>query len=155
VFASTFKSEKSFEVSSASLRNSEVSRVARLQNSNPTTTKKITLGRILKSHSTQRLYSNWMFNSTAMQKGKNPRINAEWFLRRARGLRAGKYFAAMCYWAASRAAQNAHLWLAAKVVSCIGDEGISDWKLPSSALNCCHGGRPEPLGVPDLAKLVQ
>src|ERR1700677_4682254 len=47
VFASTCNNEKSFEVSSASLRNSEVSRVARLQNSNPTTTKKISLKRIL------------------------------------------------------------------------------------------------------------
>src|SRR5271156_2843623 len=55
-----------------------------------------------------------------------------------------------CYWAASRAAQKAHLWLVAKAVSCTGDGGISDRKLPSTALNCCHAGRPEPLGVPDL-----
>jgi hypothetical protein len=67
VLASTFKSEKSFEVSSASLRNSGVSRVARLQNSSPTTTKKMTLGRILESDNTGELYRIWMFNSTAMQ----------------------------------------------------------------------------------------
>jgi hypothetical protein len=67
-FASTCKSEKSFEVSSMSLRNSVVSRVARLQNSNPTTTKRITLGRIFESDNTEELYSKWMFNSTAMQK---------------------------------------------------------------------------------------
>jgi hypothetical protein len=68
VFASTFKSEKSFEVSSASLRNSEVSRVARLQNSSPTTTKKITLRRILESDNTAELYSKPTFNSTTTQK---------------------------------------------------------------------------------------
>src|SRR5580658_2407142 len=78
------------------------------------------------------------------------------FRCRGCGLRAaGRYFGAVCYWAASRAAQNAHLWLVAKVVSCIGDGGIRDWELPSSALNCRHVGRPEPLGVSDLAKLVQ
>ena len=65
--ASTFKSEKSLEVSSASLRNSEVSRVARLQNSNPTTTK-ITLRRILESDNTRELYRKWMLNSTAMRR---------------------------------------------------------------------------------------
>jgi hypothetical protein len=68
VFASTCNSEKSFEVSSASLRNSEVSRVARLQNSSPTTTKKMTLRRILESNNTEELYSKWIFNSTAMRK---------------------------------------------------------------------------------------
>jgi hypothetical protein len=68
VFASTFRSEKSFEVSSASLRNSVVSRVARLQKSNPTTTKRMNLGRIIGSDSTEELYGKWMFNSTAMQK---------------------------------------------------------------------------------------
>jgi hypothetical protein len=68
VFASTFKSEKSFEVSSTSLRHSVVSSVARLQNSNPTTTKKITLRRILESDNTEDLYSKWMFNSTPMRK---------------------------------------------------------------------------------------
>jgi hypothetical protein len=68
VFASTFKSEKSFEVSSASLRNSVVSRVARLQNSNPTTMKKIILGRIVESDDTEELYSRWMCNSTAMHR---------------------------------------------------------------------------------------
>jgi hypothetical protein len=68
VLVSTFKSEKSFEVSSASLRNSVVSSVARLQKSSPTTTKKITLGRILESDDTKELYRKWMFNSTAMQK---------------------------------------------------------------------------------------
>ncbi len=56
VFVSTFRSEKSFEVSSASLRNSVVSSVARLQKSSPTTTKKITLGRILESNNTEELY---------------------------------------------------------------------------------------------------
>ena len=66
--ASTFKSEKSFEVSSASLRNSLVSRVARLQNSNPTTMKKIILGRIVESDDTEELYSRWMFNSTVMHR---------------------------------------------------------------------------------------
>ena len=68
MFDSTFKSEKSFEVSSASLRNSLVSRVARLQNSNPTTMKKIILGRIVESDDTEELYSRWMFNSTAMHR---------------------------------------------------------------------------------------
>jgi len=73
VLASTFRSEKSFEVSSASLRNSVVSRVARLQKSNPTTTKRMTLERILESDNTEELYSRWMCNSTAMQKRKSPR----------------------------------------------------------------------------------
>lgn len=45
VFVSTFKSEKSLEVSSTSLRNSVVSRVARLQKSSPTMTKKMSFGR--------------------------------------------------------------------------------------------------------------
>jgi hypothetical protein len=64
----------------------------------------------------------------------------------------GEYLA---YWAESRAAQKAHLWEAAKLVSCIGDGGMSDWKLPSAAPNFCQTGTPEPLGVADLAKLVQ
>jgi|HubBroStandDraft_1064217.scaffolds.fasta_scaffold235380_2 hypothetical protein len=78
--ASTFKSEKSFEVSSASLRNSEVSRVARPQKSSPTTTKKkMTLGRILESDNTAELYSKRMLNSTAMQKRKRSASKNERF----------------------------------------------------------------------------
>jgi hypothetical protein len=73
VLASTFRSEKSFEVSSASLRNSVVSRVARLQKSNPTTMKRITLGRILGFANTEELYSKGMFNSTAMRGAKIPK----------------------------------------------------------------------------------
>ena len=61
--ASTFRSEKSFEVSSANLRNSGVSSVARLHKSNPTRTKKMTLGRIFGSAKTGKLYSKGMLNS--------------------------------------------------------------------------------------------
>jgi hypothetical protein len=129
VLASTFKSEKSFEVSSASLRNSEVSSVARLQKSSPTTTKKMTLGRILESDNTGELYRKSNLNSTAIQQREKSRIEAEQYFfaeALASALRAGKYLGAVCYWAASKAAQNAHLWLAAKVVSCTGDGGIRD-----------------------------
>jgi hypothetical protein len=59
------------------------------------------------------------------------------------------------YSAARRAAQKAQLWLAMKLVSCAGDGGMSDWKLPASGLKFCQTGTPEPLGVPNLAKLVQ
>jgi hypothetical protein len=77
VFASTFKSEKSFEVSSTSLRHSVVSSVARLQNSNPTTTKKITLRRILESGNSQDLYSKWRFYSTAMRKRESVEMHTQ------------------------------------------------------------------------------
>ena len=59
------------------------------------------------------------------------------------------------YSAESNAAQKAQLWAAAKFVSCIGVGGMSDWKLPSAALNVCQKGTLEPLGVPNFAKLVQ
>lgn len=78
MLASTFKSEKSFEVSSTSLRHSVVSSVARLQNSNPTTTKKITLRRILESDNTGELYSKRMLNSTAMRRADIPTRDTAW-----------------------------------------------------------------------------
>jgi hypothetical protein len=67
VFVSTCKSEKSLEVSSASLRNSVVSSVARLQKSSPTMTKKMSFGRNLGSENPGDLYRKWMFNSTVME----------------------------------------------------------------------------------------
>ena len=88
MFVSTFKSEKSFEVSSASLRNSVVSRVARLQKSSPTTTKKMTLRRILESDNTEGLYSKRRFNSTEMQKRADITTRDT---RRHRSARAGKF----------------------------------------------------------------
>jgi len=59
------------------------------------------------------------------------------------------------YSAARRPAQKAQLWLATKLVSWVGDGGMSDWKLPARGLKFCQAGTPGLLGVPNLAKLVQ
>lgn len=59
------------------------------------------------------------------------------------------------YGVESKAAQKAQLCAVAKLVSCMGDGGISDWKFPARGLNTCQNGALRLLGVPDLANWVQ
>jgi len=75
--------------------------------------------------------------------------------RFSRACCARQHLAGWGYSAARRAAQKAQLWLAMKLVSWVGDGGMSDWKLPTRGLKFCHAGTPGLLGVPNLAKLVQ
>ncbi len=153
VLASTFKSEKSFEVSSASLRNSPVSSVARLQKSSPTTTKKMTLRRILESDNTGRLYSKVMLNSIAMQNraisflGWPERIRAGHrltALRAMQGRRTKVYDSPL---QVMHAPTNLYFWLVAVndfVAACL--RRLGDWSareirwerfLPASPLTGC------------------
>lgn len=96
------------------------------------------------------------FQPRARWKNLNPHA-----LQRSEGTAPGLPFGApgrsqgRRYGVESRAAQKAQLCEVAKLVSPMGHGGISDWKFPARGLKTCQKGALGPLGVPNLAKLVQ